>query len=186
MSPQEYEKYAAGFLARLGHTNIKVTGKPSDHGVDVISLSPEQEYAITQVKFYEDPVGEKVIRDLAGSMALHNVTRAILVTNSFLTKPAIIAAAQLGIDCYQNVQPIKQKSTIRIEDVERIAKDYCKQRGIKVRKILEVEQVFNAVAQYSVVVAAKHRAHWFSGAKEFELKLTIDMLSNSVIGYQQD
>ena len=88
LSPGEFEKLVATLFKANGH-QAQVLGGSSDHGVDILVLSDENEKWIVQCKRYNGSVGEPVVRDLYGAMGHEGAQRAYLVTTGSFTTQAI-------------------------------------------------------------------------------------------------
>ena len=87
LSPREFEKLVATLFKANGH-QAQVLGGSSDHGVDILILSSDNEKWIVQCKRYSGSVGEPVVRDLYGAMGHEGAQRAYLVTTGSFTTQA--------------------------------------------------------------------------------------------------
>ena len=87
LSPREFEKLVATLFKANGH-QAQVLGGSSDHGVDILILSSDNEKWIVQCKRYSGSVGEPVVRDLYGAMSHEGAQRAYLVTTGSFTTQA--------------------------------------------------------------------------------------------------
>lgn len=87
LSPGEFEKLVATLFKAYGH-QAQVLGGFSDHGVDILVLSKENEKWIIQCKRYNGSVGEPIVRDLFGTMGHEGASRAYLITTGSFTTQA--------------------------------------------------------------------------------------------------
>lgn len=87
LKPDEFEKLVATLFKAYGH-QAQVLGGSSDHGVDVVVLSEENEKWIIQCKRYYGSVGEPIVRDLYGTMGHEGAQKAYLITTGSFTSQA--------------------------------------------------------------------------------------------------
>ena len=87
INPKEFEHYVAD-LFRLKGYQVNVRGRSGDHGVDLELTGAGYKKAIVQCKRYRDTVGEKIIRDLYGTLLHEKVSRAFLVTTADISDAA--------------------------------------------------------------------------------------------------
>jgi predicted RecB family endonuclease len=97
-----YEHYVAEVLKNQGYTNVQVTKQSGDYGVDVLAQKGRDRYAV-QCKHYSDPVGVKAVQEVHSGMMYYKCDRAMVVTNSSFTKPAMQMAHKLGVELVGNV-----------------------------------------------------------------------------------
>jgi restriction system protein len=87
LSPDEFEKLIATIFKSYGH-QAQIHGGSSDHGVDILVSSSNDEKWIIQCKRYSGSVGEPVVRDLYGTMNHESAQRAYLITTGSFTAQA--------------------------------------------------------------------------------------------------
>lgn len=58
------------------------------NGADVIAYKDNLKYVI-QVKFYNNPVGNKAVQEVVGAIGMYKADKGVVVTNSTFTKSAI-------------------------------------------------------------------------------------------------
>ncbi len=97
LSPDEFEELVAETYRALGYSANRV-GKSGDHGIDVEVRTPSGEYWVVQCKRYRDPVGERTVRELYGTLMSEGADRGILVTSADITPPAATWARGKPID----------------------------------------------------------------------------------------
>lgn len=97
-----YEHFVADVLKNQGYTNVQVTQQSGDYGIDVLAQKGRDKYAV-QCKHYSDPVGVKAIQEAYSGMMYYKCDRAMVITNSSFTKPAMQMAHKLGVELMGNV-----------------------------------------------------------------------------------
>lgn len=106
MNGYEYEKYVAKYLRSCGYSNVKVTKKSNDFGVDLLARKHRQKYAV-QCKYYSNPVGVAAVQEVAAGMNYYRCQRGMVVTNSTYTNAARKLAASNGIKLIEGIVPRK-------------------------------------------------------------------------------
>lgn len=81
----------ANVYKMLGYNVEVVTSKSGDQGADVIIEKDNIKYAI-QVKYYNNPVGNKAIQEVVAAKSFYKTDKAMVVTNSTFTPQAITLA----------------------------------------------------------------------------------------------
>ena len=184
ITPREFEEYVVAVLKELGHYDIKHVGKTGDHGVDILSIKSNRIHA-TQVKLVSSPIGEPIIRDLAGSMKAVRADVGLIFTNSTLTNAAETMANLLGISCYTGVRP-KKKLPLKIEEIESIAEEWVTKTKKKYNEfdIISVEPSSKSFGMYEVRVNCMFKEGFFP-RKEHHVQLIVlvNTTSRSVVGY---
>lgn len=66
-------------------------------GADVIAYKDKIKYVL-QVKFYNNPVGNKAVQEVFASIGMYNANKGIVVTNSTFTSSAIELANANNIE----------------------------------------------------------------------------------------
>lgn len=96
--PAMFEKITGDLLKRDGCTNVQVTGKSGDGGVDVAATHPSGYPLVVQCKRYAAAarIGPDKVRELA-AVATHRRALALLVTTATYTPGAVQAAQQFGV-----------------------------------------------------------------------------------------
>src|SRR5680860_97539 len=83
----EFENYVADCLRLQGYSNVNVTEK-YDLGVDIVAITDDYRLGV-QVKHYESFVGIEAVREAVAGLKIYGCNQAMVVTNSYFTKPAI-------------------------------------------------------------------------------------------------
>ena len=87
----DFEAFVANVYKMLGYNVEGVTSKSGDQGADVIIEKDNIKYAI-QVKYYNNPVGNKAIQEVVAAKSFYKTDKAMVVTNSTFTPQAITLA----------------------------------------------------------------------------------------------
>jgi len=82
-------------------------------GADVIAYKDDIKYVI-QVKFYNNPVGNKAVQEVVGAIGMYKADKGIVVTNSTFTSSAVELA---------NANNIELVDGDKIEEYKRIIID---------------------------------------------------------------
>lgn len=106
MTGREFEEYLAVLFRTYGY-HAKVTRGSGDYGADLI-LTKNGRKTVVQAKRYKNNVGIKSVQEIIGAVNYYQADRAMVVTNSFFTKPAINLAQA------NNVQLINRDQLISL------------------------------------------------------------------------
>lgn len=87
LSPKAFEHYVASLFRRKGY-RVVVRGRSGDHGVDLELTGRDGRRAVVQCKRYRDTVGEKIVRDLYGTLLHEGASHAFLVTTADISDAA--------------------------------------------------------------------------------------------------
>lgn len=90
MEGEEFERYLAGLLGRIGYTNIRLTEK-YDFGVDIVAYKDGVTWGI-QAKRYNSMVGVAAVRQVYTALTRYGCDRAMVVTNNMFSYPAKVLA----------------------------------------------------------------------------------------------
>lgn len=88
------------------------------NGADVIAYKDNIKYVI-QVKFYNNPVGNKAVQEVVGAIGMYKADKGIVVTNSTFTPSAIELAQANNIELVNGESIEKYKKEI-LQDVQPI------------------------------------------------------------------
>ena len=111
----EFEEYVANLYRKLGYTIEEVTKKSGDQGADVIAYKDNVKYVI-QVKFYNNPVGNKAVQEVVGAIGMYQANKGIVVTNSTFTSSAIELAQANNIELVDG-EKIEEYKKIIIDSI---------------------------------------------------------------------
>lgn len=100
MSPDGFERLAQRLLREAGFTNVTVTGRSGDRGLDGVGVYRLSQGLVSfpvffQCKRYADSVGPGPVRDFRGAMSGRG-EKGLLITTSSFTREAMIEATRDG------------------------------------------------------------------------------------------
>ena len=101
-----YERYVAEHLREQGFRNIVHTGATGDFGVDLVAKKHGSHYAV-QCKYYARPVSGAAVQEAVAGMAYYRCDRAMVVTNSRLTRGALELAEANDVLVIEHLDPDK-------------------------------------------------------------------------------
>jgi len=140
MAPEAFERLVQRLLREAGFTQVLVTGRTGDQGIDGKGIARVNDFlsfhVLFQCKRYRNSVGPADIRDFRGAMQ-GRADRGLFITTGTFTRQAAAEAARDGappidlIDGELLAQKLKQYGLgLRTEIVERIVVDEAWFRGL--------------------------------------------------------
>ena len=87
MSWDEFEHFVADWLKGRGYTDVRLT-EHYDLGVDIVARKDGVTWGV-QVKHYSGLVGISAVRQVVVALKMYGCDRAMVVTNSTFSRPAI-------------------------------------------------------------------------------------------------
>lgn len=103
----EYEKKVAKKMRRMWwkYWFVKRTGKSGDYGADVQARTfPFCRKVVVQCKCYTRPVPYKAVSEIIAARELLGAHKAILATNTTVTKDARVAAEKANVELWENFE----------------------------------------------------------------------------------
>lgn len=91
----EFENLVDAKFQKMGYTT-KPTKATKDYGVDLIAIKNKKSIAI-QIKRYNRNVGVKAIQEVIAAKAFYKTDTAMVLTNSYFTKPAKNLAKETNV-----------------------------------------------------------------------------------------
>lgn len=91
----EFENLVDAKFQKMGYTT-KLTKATKDYGVDLIAIKNKKSIAI-QIKRYNRNVGVKAIQEVIAAKAFYKTDTAMVLTNSYFTKPAQNLAKETNV-----------------------------------------------------------------------------------------
>ncbi|MFR6141852.1 MAG: restriction endonuclease [Finegoldia sp.] len=91
----EFENLVDAKFQKMGYTT-KLTKATKDYGVDLIAIKNKKSIAI-QIKRYNRNVGVKAIQEVIAAKAFYKTDTAMVLTNSYFTKPAKNLAKETNV-----------------------------------------------------------------------------------------
>ena len=113
-----YEVFVAKWLREQGFRQILHTGATGDFGVDLVAKKHGIYYAV-QCKYYSSSVSGAAVQEAVAGMAYYHCDRAMVVTNSQLTRGARALAEANHVLVLEHVEPGKV-TAVGIATPERI------------------------------------------------------------------
>jgi len=130
ISPNAFERLTLRILRESGFTQVEVTGKTNDHGIDgkgIIRLNGIMSFhMIFQCKRYKGSVGSSEIRDFRGAMQ-GRADKGLFITTGSFTSEAKKEATRDGapaIDLIDGDALIEKLRELSLGVTERIVVDY--------------------------------------------------------------
>lgn len=96
MDGSEFEIWCAALLRTLGFSNVHVSGKSGDQGVDILAEKEDIKYAI-QCKCYSSDLGNTPIQEVYAGKLFYNCHVGAVMTNRYFTSGGKQLAATTGI-----------------------------------------------------------------------------------------
>lgn len=101
LNPTSFEHFVAYLFRKLGYNsarrvgfgeNVKKSKKDGifgDGGKDVIISRPFRKDILIQCKFYSQPIGVQIVREMFGVLHHYKASKVIIVTTSFFSRDAV-------------------------------------------------------------------------------------------------
>ena len=107
MDGKTFEKACADILKHHGFSKVEITGRSGDGGVDILACKGNVKYAI-QCKRYKNKLGNSSRQEVFSGKAYYHCDKAVVMTNSYFTKPAIKYASHLNVELWDRDYLTKQ------------------------------------------------------------------------------
>ena len=130
MPPASFERLTLRLLRESGFTQVEITGKPNDHGIDgkgIIRLHGIMSFhMIFQCKRYRSSVTPSEIRDFRGAMQGRADKGLFITTGSFTSeaKKEAIRDGAPALDLIDGDELVEKLKTLGLGVTEKIVKDY--------------------------------------------------------------
>jgi restriction system protein len=133
LSPAAFERLIQRVLRETGFTQVEVTGRTGDGGIDgkgIAKINGILSFRVVfQCKRYRGPVGPNVVRDFRGAMQ-GRADKGLLITTGYFTREAVKEATRDGaiaidiVDGEKLSEKLKELALgVRIEHVEEVLID---------------------------------------------------------------
>lgn len=106
ISGYEYEEECAEYLRQNGFTDVDVTSKSGDQGVDIIAWKDGLKYGI-QCKHYQGAVSNKAVQEVCTGAKHYKCDIAVVMTNSTFTESAKELAHSVGVKLWSSDERYK-------------------------------------------------------------------------------
>lgn len=121
MNGYEYEEKCGEYLLKKGFTNVEVTPKSGDFGIDIIACKDGTKYGI-QCKYYDKPVGNKAVQEAYAGSTYYKCDKPMVITNTTFTNQAKVLAESLGVELWEDVNAIVLMEALTLSPEEKIQK----------------------------------------------------------------
>ena len=111
MGGRVFEKYLNVLFKQLGY-NVKLTQYVGDWGADLIIMKNGYK-TVVQAKRYKNKVGVKAVQEVCAARGKYDCQNALVVTNSYYTKPAIELARANNVQLWNRNKLIASLSQIQ-------------------------------------------------------------------------
>lgn len=98
MDGREFETQVAELLELLGYEDVEQTSY-YDKGADILATKDGLRFAV-QVKRWSHPVDQGSVMQLVNGVRQYGCDRGLLVTNSYLTEPAVRTATAWSVEVW--------------------------------------------------------------------------------------
>ena len=102
----QFENFLQNFFELKGY-QVTRTKKSHDYGADLILIRP-WESIVVQAKKTKNTVGVKAVQEIYTAKSFYQTQKAILITTSHFSKPALKLAEKIGVTCWDWEQLLKQ------------------------------------------------------------------------------
>lgn len=83
----EFEEYIGELLLKIGYTDVRITQKSGDKGIDILCYSGNESLGF-QCKHYKGHVGAEAIQQALKGKSYYNLGDVCVITNSYFTSGA--------------------------------------------------------------------------------------------------
>lgn len=111
MSGKVFEKYLEALFEKLGY-KVERTRYVGDFGADLVTKKNGVKIVI-QAKRFKGKVGVKAIQEAVAAKGFYNCDQAMVVTNSFYTKPAIELAKANSVGLWDRDKLVTELLSIK-------------------------------------------------------------------------
>lgn len=95
----QFENYLGFLLRDLHFSNVSVTKKSSDQGIDIIAEKRGIKYGF-QCKHYHDKVTNKAVQEVYAGLAVYHLDKGVVITNNKFTESAVQLAQQTNTELW--------------------------------------------------------------------------------------
>ena len=99
----EFEYWCAGYLLQHGFRKAAVTRASGDFGADIEAEHADGSRWVVQCKLYSKPVGNSAVQEVLAAKRHYCADRALVMTNTRLTKAAKILAYENEVAIIENL-----------------------------------------------------------------------------------
>ena len=114
MDGLDFEEYCAKLLKKNGFTEVEMTPKTADFGVDIFAEKSGITYAF-QCKRYDHPVGTKAVQEIYAGRDFYHCMVGVVITNNDFTSGALKMAEAFNIILWGKEELAALEADIDIE-----------------------------------------------------------------------
>lgn len=96
MDGHDFEQWCAELLRKSNYTNVSISGKAGDQGVDILAEKDGVKYAI-QCKCYSSNLGNTPVQEVYAGKSMYDCQVGVVMTNQYFTDGAKALAAKTGV-----------------------------------------------------------------------------------------
>lgn len=111
MGGKTFEKYLEALFEKLGY-RVERTQYIGDYGADLVTTKDEVK-TIIQAKRFKGKVGIKAVQEAVAAKGYYSCSKAMVVTNSFYTKPAIELAKANDVQLWDRNDLVKALLSVK-------------------------------------------------------------------------
>lgn len=115
LNGHDFEYFCADILKANSFTDVKVTQKSGDHGIDILATNNGMRYAI-QCKRYSSKVGNRAVQEAFSGKVIYNANVAVIITNNYFTPQAEQDARKLGVQLWDRKKLINLFRSAKVVD----------------------------------------------------------------------
>ncbi len=104
----QFESFCQDLLKQNGFSNVRVTQKSGDFGIDVIATKGGKKYGV-QCKRYSSNVGVHAVQEAFAGAAYYDCNIPVVITNRHFTEAAKQLADQIGVRLWDRETVLKMR-----------------------------------------------------------------------------
>lgn len=105
MTGAMFEQYLEILFHNHGY-KVERTGKTGDYGADLV-ICKDGIRTIVQAKRYKKNVNLKAVQEAVAAKAMYKCSQAMVVTNSYFAKSALVLARENGVELWDREQLVR-------------------------------------------------------------------------------
>lgn len=113
MTGEQFERLLQQYLRKAGW-KLRTTPKTGDFGADLIGRSPWGETYVIQAKRWKNKVGVPAVQQAHAAQAHYHTQKALVITNSWLTRPAREHAQAIGVEVWERPKLERELSKVQV------------------------------------------------------------------------
>ena len=171
MSGDEFEKWLAELLSRLGYREVELTPQSGDHGADLVALLPDKdEKVVIQAKRWRDPAGNKVIQEVLGGMRAHDAQHGVVAAlGGFTVKARELAEKPPAIGLWDGAVLFEMAASVKADEVPPFDAEAYREKVLQPfydRERQRMERLLAAGTKSQVILPGREMPATFLGPPE--------------------